>query len=315
MPQEEIDRLLVEHARAGQARGAAQGRRPVRVRPRRRGGAACCARPGSPFEVVPGHHRRASPRPPTPASRSPTASSPAASRSSPATRTPTSPSRRSTGPRSPRFPGTLVFYMGVRALPRIAERLIAERPPADEPVAVVERGTLPGQRTRRRHARRRRRARAGGRHPRAGDHARRRRRRAARASSRGSSAARCTAARSRSRARARRRARSPRGCATLGADVIEAPAIRIAAAARPSCPTSAATTCSCVTTPERRARAAARRACATPATLAGLRVAAIGPGHRARAARARHRAGHRARARRRRGAGRGARGRAGRSAC
>jgi uroporphyrinogen III methyltransferase / synthase len=46
-----------------------------------------------------------------------------------------------------RFPGTLVFYMGVRTLPRIAERLVAEGRPADEPVAVVERGTLPGQRT------------------------------------------------------------------------------------------------------------------------------------------------------------------------
>ena len=46
-----------------------------------------------------------------------------------------------------RFPGTLVFYMGVRTLPRIAERLIAEGRPPDEPVAVVERGTLPGQRT------------------------------------------------------------------------------------------------------------------------------------------------------------------------
>jgi uroporphyrinogen III methyltransferase / synthase len=46
-----------------------------------------------------------------------------------------------------RFPGTLVFYMGVRALPRIAERLQAEGRPSHEPVAVVERGTLPGQRT------------------------------------------------------------------------------------------------------------------------------------------------------------------------
>jgi uroporphyrinogen III methyltransferase/synthase len=45
------------------------------------------------------------------------------------------------------FPGTLVFYMGVRALPRIAERLVAEGRPASEPVAVIERGTLPGQRT------------------------------------------------------------------------------------------------------------------------------------------------------------------------
>jgi uroporphyrinogen III methyltransferase/synthase len=45
------------------------------------------------------------------------------------------------------FPGTLVFYMGVKALPRIAERLVAGGRPASEPVAVVERGTLPGQRT------------------------------------------------------------------------------------------------------------------------------------------------------------------------
>ena len=45
------------------------------------------------------------------------------------------------------FPGTLVFYMGVKALPRIAERLVAGGRNAAEPVAVVERGTLPGQRT------------------------------------------------------------------------------------------------------------------------------------------------------------------------
>src|SRR3954447_19136309 len=46
-----------------------------------------------------------------------------------------------------RFPGTLVFYMGVRALPRIAEALIAAGRDPDEPAAVVERGTMPGQRT------------------------------------------------------------------------------------------------------------------------------------------------------------------------
>jgi uroporphyrinogen III methyltransferase/synthase len=45
------------------------------------------------------------------------------------------------------FPGTLVFYMGVRALPRIAESLIASGRSPGEPVAVVERGTLPDQRT------------------------------------------------------------------------------------------------------------------------------------------------------------------------
>ena len=46
-----------------------------------------------------------------------------------------------------RFPGTLVFYMGVKALPALAERLIAAGRDASEPAAVIERGTLPGQRT------------------------------------------------------------------------------------------------------------------------------------------------------------------------
>jgi uroporphyrinogen III methyltransferase/synthase len=46
-----------------------------------------------------------------------------------------------------RFPGTLVLYMGVRNLPLIAERLAAAGRPTAEPAAVVERGTLAGQRT------------------------------------------------------------------------------------------------------------------------------------------------------------------------
>src|SRR3954468_19792263 len=46
-----------------------------------------------------------------------------------------------------RFPGTLVLYMAVRELPRISEALIAAGREAAEPAAVVERGTLPGQRT------------------------------------------------------------------------------------------------------------------------------------------------------------------------
>jgi uroporphyrinogen III methyltransferase/synthase len=46
-----------------------------------------------------------------------------------------------------RFPGTLVFYMGVRSLGRIAEKLQEGGRPPDEPVAVVERGTMPGQKT------------------------------------------------------------------------------------------------------------------------------------------------------------------------
>ena len=45
------------------------------------------------------------------------------------------------------FPGTLVLYMGVRNLPRIAERLIGGGRDPGEPAAAVERGTWPGQRT------------------------------------------------------------------------------------------------------------------------------------------------------------------------
>jgi uroporphyrinogen III methyltransferase/synthase len=46
-----------------------------------------------------------------------------------------------------RFPGTLVFYMGIRKLPLITERLAAAGRDPGEAAAVVERGTHPGQRT------------------------------------------------------------------------------------------------------------------------------------------------------------------------
>ena len=46
-----------------------------------------------------------------------------------------------------RFPGTLVFYMGIKNLEVIAERLTAAGRPPEEPAAVVARGTLPDQRT------------------------------------------------------------------------------------------------------------------------------------------------------------------------
>jgi uroporphyrinogen III methyltransferase / synthase len=46
-----------------------------------------------------------------------------------------------------RFPGTLVFYMGIKNLPLIAQRLVAGGRPPEEPAAVVARGTFPSQRT------------------------------------------------------------------------------------------------------------------------------------------------------------------------
>jgi len=45
------------------------------------------------------------------------------------------------------FPGTLVFYMGVKNLPLIADALVAAGRDPGEPAAVVRRGTLPDQRT------------------------------------------------------------------------------------------------------------------------------------------------------------------------
>jgi uroporphyrinogen III methyltransferase / synthase len=46
-----------------------------------------------------------------------------------------------------RFPGTLVFYMGVKRLGDNAAALIAAGRDAEEPAAAVERGTMEGQRT------------------------------------------------------------------------------------------------------------------------------------------------------------------------
>jgi uroporphyrinogen III methyltransferase / synthase len=46
-----------------------------------------------------------------------------------------------------RFPGTLVFYMGVKRLAENAQALIDAGRDPDEPAAAVERGTMAGQRT------------------------------------------------------------------------------------------------------------------------------------------------------------------------
>ncbi len=60
---------------------------------------------------------------------------------------PTKPESSVDWPALAAFPGTLVFYMGVKNLPRISEQLIESGMSADTPVAVIEQGTTTKQRT------------------------------------------------------------------------------------------------------------------------------------------------------------------------
>src|SRR5262245_4806676 len=144
-PRDETHRLLLDHARAGKRIVRLKGGDPFVFG---RGGeeALVLAQAGIPFEVVPGITAGVA----APAY----AGIPVTHRDSASGvafvtghERPDKPETAIDWPALARFPGTLVFYMGVRTLPRIAERLIAEGRPADQPVAVVERGTLPGQRT------------------------------------------------------------------------------------------------------------------------------------------------------------------------
>ncbi len=145
MPQEEIHRLLLEHARAGREVVRLKGGDPFVFG---RGGeeALVCLEAGIPFEVVPGITAGVA----APAYAGiPVTHRELASGVAFVTghEDPAKPETALDWPALAAFPGTLVFYMGVRSLPRIAEQLVAGGRPASEPVAVIERGTLPGQRT------------------------------------------------------------------------------------------------------------------------------------------------------------------------
>ncbi len=144
MEQAEIDRLLVEHGRAGRRVVRLKGGDPFVFG---RGGeeALVLREAGVEFEVVPGVTSGVA--------------APAYAGIPVTFRGDASAVALVTGHEDPEkdetaidwpalaaFPGTLVFYMGVRRLPRIAEQLMAGGRPATEPVAVIERGTLPGQR-------------------------------------------------------------------------------------------------------------------------------------------------------------------------
>jgi uroporphyrinogen III methyltransferase/synthase len=145
MPQEEINRLLLEHARAGRRVVRLKGGDPFVFG---RGGeeALLLREAGIDVEIVPGVTAgvAAPAYAGIPVTHRDLASGVAFITGH---EDPEKPGTAIDWAALARFPGTLVFYMGVRALPRITERLIAEGRPPSEPVAVVERGTLPGQRT------------------------------------------------------------------------------------------------------------------------------------------------------------------------
>jgi uroporphyrinogen III methyltransferase / synthase len=149
VPQDEIEDLLIDRARRGEIVVRLKGGDPFVFG---RGGeeAESLAAAGIPFEIVPGVTAgvAATAYAGIPVTHRDDASAVAFVTGH------LDPAKSSDGdaasldyPALASFPGTLVFYMGVKGLPRIAERLIAEGRDASEPAAAIERGTLPGQRT------------------------------------------------------------------------------------------------------------------------------------------------------------------------
>jgi uroporphyrinogen III methyltransferase / synthase len=144
-PQDDTHALLIEHARAGRRVVRLKGGDPFVFG---RGGEEALVLQGAgiPFEVVPGVTAGVA----APAYAGiPVTHRDVASGVAFVTghEDPSKPDSSLDWPALAAFPGTLVFYMGVGSLPRITERLIAGGRPPDEPAAIVERGTLPQQRT------------------------------------------------------------------------------------------------------------------------------------------------------------------------
>jgi len=145
VPQDVTTALLIERAHAGRQVVRLKGGDPFVFG---RGGeeAQACVAAGVPFEVVPGV---------TSGIAAPAyAGIPVTQRgisSAVAFLTghedPEKPETLTDWPALAAFPGTLCFYMGIRTLDRIAEELLRAGRPADEPVAVVMRGTHGDQRS------------------------------------------------------------------------------------------------------------------------------------------------------------------------
>jgi len=144
VPQEATNELLLEHARAGREVVRLKGGDPFVFG---RGGeeAQLLRAEGLDFEVVPGVTAGVA--------ASAYAGIPVTQRGLAAAvafvtghEDPDKPETQIDWPALAAFPGTLVFYMGVRQLERIAAQLVAGGRPASEPVAIVQRGTFADQR-------------------------------------------------------------------------------------------------------------------------------------------------------------------------
>ena len=145
VPQEQTEALIVEHARAGRTVVRLKGGDPFVFG---RGGeeALTLRAAGVPFEVVPGITAgvAACAYAGIPVTHRGLASAVALVTGH------EDPDKEDTAidwPALAAFPGTLVFYMGVGRLAEIATALIAAGRPESEPAAVIENGTLPAQRT------------------------------------------------------------------------------------------------------------------------------------------------------------------------
>jgi uroporphyrinogen III methyltransferase / synthase len=144
VPQRDTNALLVEHARAGRSVVRLKGGDPFVFG---RGGeeVQLLHAAGIPVEVVPGITAgiAAAAYAGVPVTQRGMASAVAFVTGH---EDPSKPESSVDWPALAAFPGTLVFYMGMRSLARITQRLIEEGRPADEPVAVIEKGTMADQR-------------------------------------------------------------------------------------------------------------------------------------------------------------------------
>lgn len=139
-PQDEINRRLIEHARAGRRVVRLKGGDPL-VFGQGEAEIAALAAAGIPWEIVPGL---------TAATAVPTAAGLPVTRHGQGRSFAVVTARTVGGEVNENLPtaDTLVLFMGVTALPQTVSRLLAQGWPAATPAAIIERGTQPWERRR-----------------------------------------------------------------------------------------------------------------------------------------------------------------------